>query len=34
MVTDSKTGTSEKTKETFMKVLDVNLVGPFLLSKK
>lgn len=24
----------EKTKETFMKVLDVNLVGPFLLSKK
>ena len=24
----------EKTKETFIKVLDVNLVGPFLLSKK
>ena len=24
----------EKTKETFMKVLDVNLIGPFLLSKK
>lgn len=24
----------EKTKETFLKILDVNLVGPFLLSKK
>ena len=24
----------EKTKETFLKILNINLVGPFLLSKK